>query len=106
MLASCLRFRFAREAQLPPRSAIHSLHRKLFLNYTDWCESMRVAPKFMPVPPPTDEYGGVDKAEVGGLGKINAEQQSYMLYMGVRQTQTVSEESSHLARTVRLSIAW
>lgn len=66
MYRHCCRagFLIYREASLPPRSAIHSLHRKLFLNYTDWCESMRVAPNLMPVPPHSDDYGGVDKAEV------------------------------------------
>ncbi|CAM9737779.1 unnamed protein product, partial [Hapterophycus canaliculatus] len=38
-------------ASLPPKTAIHSLHNKLFRNYRDWCESMRIAPCFMPYPP-------------------------------------------------------
>lgn len=46
-------------AFLPTKTAIHSLHNRLFRNYKDWCESMRIAPCFMPYPPANDdEYGG------------------------------------------------
>lgn len=47
---------------------MHSLHNKLFRNYKDWCESMRIAPCFMPHPPANDDgyggSGGSDKLEV------------------------------------------
>lgn len=48
---------FYREASLPPRSAIHSLHRKLFMNYRDWCEAMHVRPYFKP---PSESAGNAD----------------------------------------------
>ncbi|CAM9094798.1 unnamed protein product [Ascophyllum nodosum] len=51
------------EASLPPRSAMHSLHRKLFRNYMDWCESVRAAPLFITVPQQAESYGGDDKTE-------------------------------------------
>ena len=57
-----------RGAFLPTKTAIHSLHNKLFRNYKDWCESMRIAPCFMPYPPANDDIyggrGGSDKLEV------------------------------------------
>lgn len=57
------------EASLPPKSSIHSLHRKLFINYKDWCEAMRVRPYFHPPAesPSNDRTGLVDKNEEDAL---------------------------------------
>lgn len=60
-----------RGAFLPTKTAMHSLHNKLFRNYKDWCESMRIAPCFMPYPPGNDDVyggrGGSEKMEVRTL---------------------------------------
>eukprot|EP00904_Undaria_pinnatifida_P012897 jgi/Undpi1/8738/HiC_scaffold_25.g11200.m1 len=61
----------ATEGSLPPKSAVHSLHSKVFTNYRDWCESMRIAPNLMPLPRTSETletYGGAtDKAEEDAL---------------------------------------
>ncbi|CAB1098159.1 GT48 [Ectocarpus sp. CCAP 1310/34] len=64
-----------RGALVPHKTAIHSLHAKLFRNYRDWCESMRIAPCFMPHPPPNDGYGGGH----GDSGRDKLEEDALMM---------------------------
>lgn len=58
---------------------MHSLHNKLFRNYKDWCESMRIAPCFMPYPQANDAIygggrGGSEKVEVRSCVRARSQQ--------------------------------
>lgn len=80
VFVACVACCIISEASPPPKTAFHSLHRKLFHNYRDWCESMRVAPVFTSTAPP-DHYGGADKAEVQRVSSIPS-----LLYVSVENS--------------------